>query len=304
MCVPEPTQTPHNPGLSLDRVFAVVLDTLSQAWADFVSRLPLIGIALLVLAASWLVASASLWLARRFAGKRARPSFLRLIERLIKTAAWAFGLLLAAIIVFPGVSPSKALGGLGLLSVAVGFAFRDTFENFFAGMLMLWKYPFESGDFIECGPLMGRVEQVHIRMTTLRQPTGELLLVPNAHLFKNPVFVLTDQPERRSSILTGVAYSVDLGAALEVIKNSVADCETVMPSRAVQVFAQAFGDSGITIEVAWWAGATPLDVRRSRSEVIVAVKAGLDAAGMEIPFPYRTLTFAEPLSIDTGPGNG
>ncbi|WP_037340816.1 mechanosensitive ion channel family protein [Salinisphaera hydrothermalis] len=282
---------------SLDHVVAVALNTLMQAWTGFVARLPMLGIALVILLITWLLAWASLKLAHRIAGKRARPSLLRLIERLIKIAIWAAGLLLAAIVVFPDLSPAKALGGLGLLSVAVGFAFRDTFENFFAGMLMLWKYPFESGDFIECGDLLGRVERVHIRMTTLRQTTGELLLVPNSRLFKNPVLVLTDQPERRISIITGVAYSVDLAAALEVIEKAMDGCEDVMRERPVQVFAHGFGDSGMEIEVAWWCGSTPLEVRRSRSEVVVAIKAALDAAGMEIPFPYRTLTFAEPLTI-------
>ncbi len=282
---------------SLDHILAVAVHTVAQAWTDFVARLPMLGIAVVILLLAWLLAWTSLRIARRIVGARARPSLVRVIERLIKLAIWATSLLLAVIVVFPGVSPAKALGGLGLLSVAVGLAFRDTFENFFAGMLMLWKYPFEAGDFIECGELRGRVEHVHIRMTTLREVTGELLLVPNSRLFKNPVRVLTDQPERRISIITAVAYSVDLAAALTVIESAMADCEHVMRERPPQVLAHEFGNSGMEIEVAWWCGATPLEVRRSRSAVVVAVKAALDTAGMEIPFPYRTLTFAEPLTV-------
>lgn len=282
---------------SLDRIVAIALQTATQAWTDFIARLPMLALALGIILATWLLAWTSLRVARRIAGRRARPSLLRVIERLIKLAIWATGLLLALIVVFPGVSPAKALGGLGLLSVAVGLAFRDTFENFFAGMLMLWKYPFEAGDFIECGELLGRVERVHIRMTTLREVSGELLLVPNSRLFKNPVRVLTDQPERRVSILTGVAYSVDLAAALEIVEQAVAGCEHVMRERPPQILAHGFGNSGMEIEVTWWCGSTPLAVRQSRSEVVVAVKAALDAAGMEIPFPYRTLTFAEPLTV-------
>ncbi|RJS94121.1 mechanosensitive ion channel family protein [Salinisphaera sp. Q1T1-3] len=280
-----------------DRILSSLWHTIGQAWAEFLTRLPLIGIAVVVLALTWAITWISLRLARLLAGARARPSLVRLVERLLKLIIWALGLLLAAIIVFPGISPANAIGGLGLLSVAVGFAFRDTFENFFAGMLLLWKYPFEAGDFIESGDILGRVERINIRMTELRQTTGELLLVPNGQLFKNPVVVLTDQPERRISIMTGVAYGVDLAAALEVIDTATRDCEQVQRDRPVQVFAHGFGASGMDIEVAWWCGATPLAVRRSRSEVVVAIKAALDAAGMEIPFPYRTLTFAEPLAI-------
>jgi len=57
----------------------------------------------------------------------------------------------------------------------------------------------------------------------------------------------------------------------------------------------AFGDSSIDIEVAWWSDPTPLGFRRSRGEVLTAIKRELDAAGIEIPFPYRTLTANVPL---------
>ncbi len=63
----------------------------------------------------------------------------------------------------------------------------------------------------------------------------------------------------------------------------------------VQIFAQEFADSSINFEVTWWTGSRPVDIRRSRDKVVAAVKGALDEAGIEIPFPYRTLTFKEPL---------
>lgn len=285
---------------SVDEVISTLNNSLLSAWADFVAHLPLLGIGVLVLLLTWV----SALLARRasylVAGKRVRPSMLRVVERLLSIGVWALGLLLAAVIVFPGLSPAKALGGLGLLSVAVGFAFKDIFENFFAGMLMLWKYPFESGDFIENGDILGRVESINVRMTTIRKVSGELLIVPNSVLFQNPTQVLTDRPKRRVTIMTGVAYDVDLVAAIEVIENSLKGCKDVMQNEPIQVFANGFGSSSMDIEVAWWCDPTPLGVRRSRHEVVTTVKAALDAAGIEIPFPYRTLTFKEPLPLAGG----
>lgn len=58
-----------------------------------------------------------------------------------------------------------------------------------------------------------------------------------------------------------------------------------------------FGSSSINFEVTWWTGSTPLDVRRSRDEVVAKVKHSLDEAGIEIPYPYRTLTFKQPLEM-------
>jgi small-conductance mechanosensitive channel len=130
-------------------------------------------------------------------------------------------------------------------------------------------------------------------MTQIRVPSGELVVVPNATLFKNPVTVLTSQDTRRVSIVTGVAYGEEVSEAVGVIQEAVQGCPSVDTTRDIQVFPQAFGSSSIDIEVAWWTGSTPLDVRRSRGEIVTAVKAALDRAGIEIPFPYRTLTFKE-----------
>ncbi|QSP94916.1 mechanosensitive ion channel family protein [Marinobacter salinisoli] len=68
--------------------------------------------------------------------------------------------------------------------------------------------------------------------------------------------------------------------------------------RGIEIFAQAFGSSSIDFEITWWTGSRPIDIRKSKDEVIEAVKAALDNAAIEIPFPYRTLTFKEPLPVE------
>ena len=273
---------------------AVTLSTVAEIWRSFLGHLPLIGGAVAVLLVTWALARAIDVSGNRVLGRwRRRESLKELILRLVYLLIWVLGLLLAAIVLFPGLTPSRALGGLGLVSIAVGLAFKDIFENFFAGILILWRFPFERGDFVECEGLVGRVERVLVRMTYIRRTTGELVVVPNSFLFKNPVTVLTSLPERRVTVMLGIAYGEDLQAAVEVVERAVAGCSTLADGRPIQIFPQAFGDSGIDIEVTWWTGATPLEVRTSRAEVVVAVKRALDAAGIEIPFPYRTLVFKD-----------
>jgi len=198
-------------------------------------------------------------------------------------------------VVFPGLTPSKALGALGIASVAIGFAFKDIFENFFAGILLLWRFPFEEGDFIKCQDITGQVEDVSIRMTKIRRVSGELAVVPNSMLFKNPVEVITNRNRRRIAIVTGIAYGEDIEHAVSVIGDALNNCKTVDKDEEIQIFPKEFGSSSIDIEVAWWTDPKPVDVRRSRAEVVAAVKKSLDEAAIEIPFPYRTLTFKNPL---------
>ena len=285
---------------NLGEVADSIQSTLLHIWSNFVDHIPYFLGGLIILLISWLITAAlnrvGVRLLRR---SRLRQSLKDLIVRLVNIAVWVFGLLLTAMVIFPGLTPAKALGGLGLVSIAIGLAFKDIFENFFAGILILLRFPFEIGDYIECEGMLGEIEDVSMRMTKIRKTTGELVVLPNSFLFKNPVNILTNRNHRRVTVLAGVAYGEDVAEAVAVITKAVESCETVLKEQPIQVFPQAFGTSSIDIEVAWWTHPKPVDIRRSRGEVITAIKGALDAAGIEIPFPYRSLTFKEPLIIDS-----
>ena len=279
-----------------DESIVLIQQTLFDMWESSLTRLPLIVAGIAVIFATWgiavLVDRVSGGLLKR---SRLRSSLRDLIQQVLYVTIWVGGLTVAAIIIFPGMTPTKVLTALGLGSIAIGFAFKDIVENFFAGILILWRFPFDPGDFIECAGIEGKVESTTIRMTTIRQVDGQLVVVPNAMLFKNPVNVLTSLASRRITVICGVAYGEDVDEAREVIRKAVESCETISKNRPVHIFAQEFADSSINFEVTWWAGSTPEEIRESRDEIVAAVKRALDDANIEIPFPYRMLTFKEPL---------
>ena len=276
----------------------IISEQLRGMGQAFLAHLPQFGFGLLVLAATWLLNRIIRPLAAALLSRfRFRASLVELGQKLIATTLWTIGLLAAALIVFPTLTPARVLTTLGLGSIAIGFAFKDIFENFFAGVLILLREPFEIKDFIETGNIEGRVEQITIRDTHLRQTDGQRVVIPNAQLFKNPVTVRTDLAHRRVTIICGVAYGEDVDHARDVIRQAVTTLESVDNDHEVQIFAQAFGPSSIDFEVAWWTGSQPVDIRSSRDQVVAAVKRALDDAGIEIPFPYRTLTFKEPLEL-------
>ena len=285
--------------VSFSESMSVVGKSLTKLYQDFLLRLPFLVAGFGILIATWLASKVIKYVLARVldAQKRIRPSLRDLIKQLVAISIWIIGLLLATVVIFPGMTPAKALTVLGLGSVAIGFAFKDIFENFFAGVLILWRYPIERGDVIEHAGNVGKVEEITIRNTLIRKPDGELVVAPNASLFKSNVEVLTNRPKRRVRIMCGVAYSEDIGEAREIIRSAVASCQSVNGKKSVEVFANEFADSSINFEVAWWTGSAPVDLRRSRDEVIEAIKKALDGASIEIPFPYTTLTFNEPLSV-------
>ena len=280
-------------------VATLLHETLIDIWKGFVSHIPHLAASVIVLLLTWGASKIATRLLRRILKKTSFRSSLRVLAyRFTEICVWVSGVLVAAMIVFPGLTPSKALGAMGIASIAVGFAFKDIFENFFAGVLILWRFPFEQGDFITCQDITGRVEQVSVRTTELRLVSDELVVMPNSILFKNPVEILTNRKKRRMTAIAGVAYGENVEEAVDVIKEAVKRCSTVDKEKGIQVFPHAFGSSSVDIEITWWTSSPPLEIRRSRGEVITAVKAALDTAGIEIPFPYRTLTFKEPVRTE------
>ncbi|TWT66871.1 Small-conductance mechanosensitive channel [Posidoniimonas polymericola] len=273
-----------------------IIASLSSMLNDFLARLPLIAAAFLVIGLTWLAAAIADRVTRRtLARVRLRRSLKDLVRQIVYAAVWVVGLLVAAVIVFPGMTPSRVLTVFGLSSIAIGFAFKDIVENFFAGVLILWRFPFETGDFIECDGIEGAVEETTIRMTTLRQVDGQLIVLPNARLFKSPVRVMTSRRVRRAQLICGVDYGTDLAAAQQALTEALTQCELVSKDPPPEVFAREFGGSSIDFEICWWSGSTPKEQRAARDQVVQAIKSQLDNARIEIPFPHRTLTFKEPL---------
>jgi len=280
----------------------ILLHRLREMTADFIRILPQLAIGLVVLLLTWVAAKSARRIADRLLGRtQVRGTLVNLAETLISVVIWAVGLMIVSSIVLPGVTPANLLAVVGLGSVAVGFAFKDIFENFLSGVLIMLRRKMRIGDMIECQDVEGKVEHITLRDTHLRHLSNELVLVPNAYLFKNPVKILTDDSKRRHQVEVGVAYDVDLDEAAAVIEAAVRSAEGVDPDKRIDVFAKEFGESSMNFLVRWWAGSTPYEAHRSRDAVVRAIKRALDEAGMEIPFPYRTLTFKEPLPLQRAP---
>ena len=271
-----------------------------------IALLPQIAVAIIVLILTALLARLARSIVRRTVGKaHLRNSLVNLFELLAGLAVWILGIMIAAVIVFPDLTPGSILAGLGIGSVAIGFAFKDVFENFLAGVIILFRKEMRIGDFIECEGLDGKIESISIRETHIRQTDGQLVIVPNAMLFKNPLTIRTDLDKRRTTIICGVSYDTDVDEAREVIRDAVTACGAVVADdKPVQIFAQEFADSSINFEVTWWTGSRPVDIRESRDKVVASVKRALDDAGIEIPFPYRTLTFKEAMKIEVADDQG
>lgn len=225
------------------------------------------------------------------AGKRMlkSQSLRSLLVQITYVATWVAGILFAAVIAFPDLELGDVIGLLGLSSVAIGFAFQDIFKNFLAGVLLLLNEPFRLGDQIIINDFEGTIENITIRSTQIKTYQGERIVIPNAIVFTSPVEVLTAMPYRRTDLELGVDYDTDLPTALEILLKTVSSVEGVLSSPEPEIDAVGFGNSSIDLMVRFWTLPQIVQVRQTRSRVIIALKQACDRADISIPFPIRTI---------------
>ncbi|KDA04024.1 hypothetical protein HOC_01761 [Hyphomonas oceanitis SCH89] len=280
-------------------------ESLDGMATGFFKSLPNLVLAIIVLVGILLVAR----IARAIVSAAMKKAHVRealrtLAQNLIGIAAWIVGVAIALTVLLPSISPADIIAGLGLTSVAIGFAFKDVFENFLAGVIILSREKMRIGDMIECEDVYGRVENILIRETHVRETDGELVIVPNSFLFKNPVSIETDHALKRQELVVGVDYDASMPEARDALKGALEACESVSSERDAEVQCVSFGGSSIDFRLLWWTKSQPADQRGSYDEVAFAVKQALDDAGITIPFPQSTLSFrpeAMPLRLqDSG----
>jgi len=138
------------------------------------------------------------------------------------------GAFIAAGLVFPGLEAGDLVAVLGLSSVAIGFAFKDIFENFLAGILILIQRPFHINDQIIVDGFEGSVEDIKLRSTTIETFDGERVIMPNSTLYGSPVRVRTAFETRRTTFATGIGYGEDIDEARETIRKAVESCEHIL----------------------------------------------------------------------------
>jgi small-conductance mechanosensitive channel len=268
----------------------VVQQTMEEMYGDLLARLPYIAAGLVV----FLVFFGIGRLVRRFveaAGKRTqkKANFIFAIGRLTSAAIGILGFLTAAVIVFPTFTFANVITGMGLTSVAIGFAFKDVLQNFFAGILILWREPFRVGDEISASGFAGVVEDVNTRSTRIRTYDGERAVIPNGQIYTSPVLVKTAYDKRRVRVVVGVGYGDNLGRAREVMLESLSRTEGVLNDPGPWVYLTELAPSSVNFTVYFWTASPQRNVLAVTDRAIESVKEALDANSIDIPYPHTVV---------------
>ncbi|WP_018140058.1 mechanosensitive ion channel family protein [Thioalkalivibrio sp. ALJ7] len=186
-----------------------------------------------------------------------------------------------------GFDLTVLLGAAGILTVALGFASQTSASNLISGLFLIGERPFSVGDVIKVGDATGEVLSIDPLSVKLRTFDNLMVRVPNESLVKSQLTNLSRFPIRRLDMQIGVAYHTDLKQLRDVLME-VAEGNPVCLEEPKPLFIfLEYGDSALKIQLSVWARREKfLDLRNSMH---LDVKAALDAVGIEIPFPQRTL---------------
>jgi len=197
-----------------------------------------------------------------------------------------------------GAQIAPIVGALGVLGLAVGLAAQDTFSNFIAGIILLMDRPFEIGDWVHVGEAFGQVDGLTLRTTRLRTPDNELVAIPNAVVAGGEIKNLSAGGPLRLRIPVGVAYRHDTREVRKVLERVLEGHPALLADPAPAVLVTGLGDNSVDFTLVVWIpeGEIP-NYPVIAAEITEAAKIALDEAGIEIPFPQRTVWFPEPLRI-------
>ncbi|WP_353633396.1 mechanosensitive ion channel family protein [Halobacterium sp. NMX12-1] len=175
-------------------------------------------------------------------------------------------------------------------TLAIGFAMQDVIKNFVAGVFIYTDEPFRIDDWIEWDDNAGVVEDISLRVTRVRTFDNELLTVPNSNLtddvIKNPVA----KEKLRQQFLFGIGYDDDIDEATEIIVEEAEAHDGILDDPGVTVRLTELGDSYVGLKSRFWIdNPSRSDFVKTRSEYVQSVKERFDEAGIDIPYPIRTL---------------
>lgn len=221
----------------------------------------------------------------RFLRNRATPQDTMIIRRIVFYSV--LFVVIASVLHELGLRIGVVLGAAGVLTVAVGFAAQTSVSNLISGLFVITERSFVVGDIITVGPITGEVLSIDLLSVKLRTFDNLYVRVPNEDVIKSTVTNLTHFPIRRLDILMGVAYKESIAAVRDILM-SIADRNPICLAEPAPLFIfKKFGDSALEFQFSVWA------CRENYLELIntmnIGIKEAFDAAGIEIPFPHRTV---------------
>jgi small-conductance mechanosensitive channel len=217
---------------------------------------------------------------------------LKGILKVVKFVVWSL-----AIIFFLdnlGFKISTVIAGLGIGGVAIALAAQAILKDLFSYFSIIFDRPFEVGDFIIVGDLLGAVEHVGIKTTRIRSLGGEQLVFSNSDLTDSRIRNYKRMEKRRVVFKLGVIYQTPL----KTLKEIPGIIEKVIRNTPETIFDRAhffsYADSNLTFEVVYYVLSSDYNKYMDIQQAInFAIKEEFEKRSVEFAFPTQTVYLAK-----------
>lgn len=258
---------------------------------------PKVLVALLVFIVFFAIYRALLATLQRFL-HRSKKVDAGLQNLLLKTFR-VVGLIFIALMVLAqlNVDIAALLAAISIAGIAVGFAARDTLENFISGITILMDRPFRIGDNIVVDEIYGTVEEITLRSTRLRTLNNEYLVMPNTMMINQKLVNHTILGTVRVEVPFGIAYKEYPQAAREVVIKLPEGDPRIHPDYKPEVVVTELSDSSVNMHLRLFLTNPKLEVP-IKLEYVEKIREALREADIEIPFPHLQLFVDEAKALE------
>jgi len=265
------------------------LHSLTQA---IVRALPLIVMAVLVLALAWLSAKGIVYTLRHILRGRIGSSLLReVVARTFGFLIFMLGLYL--VLRMSGLTrlAVTVIGGTGLIGLVLGIAFRDITENFLASMLLSLQQPFREGDFVDVAGTQGYVQRLTSRTTVLMTIAGNQVQIPNSTVFRSTICNYTSNINRREDFVVGIGYEVSIPQAQQAALQVLSEHPAVLKDPEPWVLVDGLGAATVNLRIYFWIDGSTHSWLKVKSSLIRLIKRAFQDAGISLPDSAREMIF-------------
>lgn len=188
----------------------------------------------------------------------------------------------------------------GIAGLVIGFASQSVVSNLISGLFLMFEHPIRIGDNINVADVSGTVEDIRVLSTVIKTYDGIYIRIPNEKVFTSNITNYVHNPARRFTYEIGIRYQDDANAAIRIAKEVIETHPFALKSPAPSVFVDNLGDNSVNLTAYIWAPAR--NWWEVRTDLLWKIKVALEENGIEIPFPQRTVWFADGLEVKGRPG--
>ncbi len=275
----------------LENELLVMVDDI---WKNVLHSLPKILVCIFIFFITiFFAGKLSLLIKKRLIARTEDLLLANFIARISKWVITLIGLVICMDILGLAHFASGLIAGAGVLSIVIGFAFKDIGENFLSGVILAFNRPFKVGDVIESEGITGTIMSLDLRTTQIKTFDGIEIYVPNSKILNNPLSNYNADGLRRFDYIVGIDYDADVSKARSLILKILGDIEDILNDPAPFIIVNELGANSINLKVFYWVNTETAKISLPiiKGDAIEKSLFALKEGGVNIPFDSMQVQF-------------